>query len=82
MPHLYTSLTHKRSDADSYYFFRGYFSPEMDEVAIGAAHVFLKSIYNITIERGWLRVRLAWGDNVKLFWKAGEGIYNPTVPKQ
>lgn len=54
----------------------------MDEAGIGAAHVFLKSIYNITIERGWLRVRLTWGDNVKLFWKAGEGIYNPTIPKQ
>ncbi|KJA25629.1 hypothetical protein HYPSUDRAFT_85343 [Hypholoma sublateritium FD-334 SS-4] len=61
---------------------REHFAPEMDEAGIGAAHVFLKSIYNITIERGWLRIRLTWGDNVKLFWKAGEGIYNPTIPKQ
>lgn len=54
----------------------------MNEVGIGAAHVFMKSIYNVTIERGWLRVRLTWVDNVKMFWKAGEGIYDPTIPTQ
>lgn len=39
------------------------------------AHRFIKSIHNITIERGWLRVRLQWGDNVKAFWEAGAEIY-------
>ena len=58
------------------------FAPKLDEVGMGAAHVFLKSIYNITVERGWLRVRLSWGDNVKVFFEAGNGIYNPTIPKQ
>ncbi|KAJ3782569.1 hypothetical protein GGU10DRAFT_396781 [Lentinula aff. detonsa] len=39
-------------------------------------HKFLQSIHNITIERGWLRLRLDWGENVKIFWDAGSGIYN------
>jgi hypothetical protein len=46
------------------------------------AHRFLKSIHNITIERGWLRVRVQWGDNVKVFWEAGEEIYNDMDPRQ
>ncbi len=41
------------------------------------AHRYLKSIYNITIERGWLRLRIEWGDNVRIFWEAGEGVFNP-----
>ncbi|KAJ7592636.1 hypothetical protein C8J56DRAFT_929099 [Mycena floridula] len=44
------------------------------------AHRFLQSVYNITIERGWLRLRLHWGDNVKIFWEAGAGIYNAANP--
>ncbi|KAJ4492555.1 hypothetical protein C8J55DRAFT_533549 [Lentinula edodes] len=36
-----------------------------------AAHRFLQSIHNITIERGWLPLRLEWGENVKIFWDAG-----------
>lgn len=40
------------------------------------AHRFMQSIHNITIERGWLRLRLHWGDNVKIFWESGAGIYN------
>ncbi|KAH9997198.1 hypothetical protein BJV77DRAFT_1059059 [Russula vinacea] len=39
------------------------------------AHRFLKSIHNITIERGWLRLRLQWGDNIKIFWDAGASVY-------
>ncbi|KAJ3994232.1 hypothetical protein F5050DRAFT_1800803 [Lentinula boryana] len=39
-------------------------------------HKFLQSIHNITIECGWLRLRLDWGENVKIFWDAGSGIYN------
>ncbi|KAH7869316.1 uncharacterized protein C8R40DRAFT_1241123 [Lentinula edodes] len=41
-----------------------------------AAHRFLQSIHNITIERGWLRLRLEWGENVKIFWDAGSTVYN------
>ena len=39
------------------------------------AHKYLKSVHNITIERGWLRLRLQWGDNVKVYWDAGIGVY-------
>ncbi|KZP07458.1 hypothetical protein FIBSPDRAFT_762875 [Athelia psychrophila] len=45
------------------------------------AHRFLKSVHNITIERGWLRLRIQWGNNVKVFW-AGAGIYNASDPQQ
>jgi hypothetical protein len=65
-----------------YYLFRECFSPELTEAGLPAAHVFLKSIYNITVERGWLRLRLSWGDNVKIFWEAGAGIYNASISKQ
>jgi len=46
------------------------------------AHRFVQSIHNITIERGWLRLRLQWGDNVKIFWDAGVGLYNSSNPDQ
>ena len=36
---------------------REHFSPHLDGDEL-AAHMFLKSIDNITIERGWLRLRL------------------------
>lgn len=58
-----------------------YFSPQLDLVEVGPAHRFLKSIYNITIERGWLRLRLHWGDNVRVYWAAGQGIYNDSIPE-
>ncbi|GJJ07921.1 hypothetical protein Clacol_002127 [Clathrus columnatus] len=45
------------------------------------AHRFLRSVNNITIEQGWLQLRLQWGDNVKIYWEAGEGIYHPQDPK-
>jgi len=43
------------------------------------AHRFLKSIYNITIERGWSQLKIQFCDNVKEFWARGEldGIYDP-----
>ena len=44
------------------------------------AHRYLRSIHNITIERGWLRLRLQWGDNVKAFWEAGADIYVESNP--
>lgn len=42
------------------------------------AHRFLKSVHNITIERGWLRLRLQFGENVKLYWEAGKEVYKET----
>lgn len=57
------------------------FAPHLD-VEVLPAHRFVKSIYNITIERGWLRLRLQWGDNVKVYWEQGAGIYNDSVPEQ
>lgn len=56
---------------------REHFSPHLDGDEL-VAHMFLKSVHNITIERGWLRLRLQWGDNVKVFWDAGSDIYNST----
>ncbi|KAF9060796.1 hypothetical protein BDP27DRAFT_1429663 [Rhodocollybia butyracea] len=44
-------------------------------------HKFLQSIHNITIESGWLRLRLDWGENVKIFWEAGSGTYNALNPQ-
>ena len=43
------------------------------------AHVYLRSIHNISIERSWLRLRLDWGDNAVIVFEKGidEGIYNP-----
>ncbi|GJJ06727.1 hypothetical protein Clacol_000923 [Clathrus columnatus] len=52
------------------------FAPHLGEDA-PPAHRFLHSVNNITIERGWLQLRLQWGDNVKIYWEAGEGIYHP-----
>ncbi|KAJ3762218.1 hypothetical protein EV360DRAFT_36154 [Lentinula raphanica] len=42
------------------------------------AHVYLRSIHNISIERSWLRLRLDFGDNAVLFFYRGieDGIYN------
>ena len=44
-----------------------------------AAHVYLRSIHNISIERSWLRLCLDWGDNAVIVFEKGiaEGIYNP-----
>ncbi|KIJ05969.1 hypothetical protein PAXINDRAFT_20810 [Paxillus involutus ATCC 200175] len=54
---------------------REHFSPHLstDELP---AHRFLRSVNNITIERGWLQLRLRWGDNVKVFWEIGCDVYN------
>lgn len=42
------------------------------------AHRFLKSVHNIVIERGWLRLRARWGDNIYLEYKKGidAGVYD------
>ncbi|GJJ10097.1 hypothetical protein Clacol_004323 [Clathrus columnatus] len=52
------------------------FAPHLGEDA-PPAHQFLRSVNNITIERGWLQLRLQWGNNVKIYWEAREGIYHP-----
>ncbi|KIJ26753.1 hypothetical protein M422DRAFT_272156 [Sphaerobolus stellatus SS14] len=53
------------------------FFPEfpVDEVS---AHRFLRSIHNITIERGWSQLKFQFDANVDEFWDKGiiEGIYN------
>lgn len=43
------------------------------------AHVYLRSIHNISIERSWLRLRLDLGDNAIKFFNQGieDGIYDP-----
>lgn len=43
------------------------------------AHVFLRSVHNITIERSWLRLRMGLGDNAIQWFEKGinEGFYNP-----
>ncbi|KAF5386057.1 hypothetical protein D9615_002423 [Tricholomella constricta] len=62
---------------------REHFAPELEVVEFGPAHRFLKSVYNITIERGWMRLRIHWGDNVRAYWEVGQGtIYNSNIPKQ
>jgi hypothetical protein len=45
--------------------------------------VYVQSVHNISIERGWLRLRLEFGDNaVMVFKKAQEdGIYLAHVPE-
>ncbi|KAH7903949.1 hypothetical protein BJ138DRAFT_1019807 [Hygrophoropsis aurantiaca] len=60
---------------------REIFNPDLP-VSEFPAHRFMRSVNNITIERGWLRLRLQWGDNVLVFWEAGRDIYNPTDPQQ
>ncbi|EIN04921.1 hypothetical protein PUNSTDRAFT_116208 [Punctularia strigosozonata HHB-11173 SS5] len=37
---------------------------------------------NTTIEHGWLRLRLQWGDNVKEVWEKGRLIYDETNVNQ
>ncbi|KAJ7586451.1 hypothetical protein C8J56DRAFT_828296 [Mycena floridula] len=49
-----------------------------------AAHVYLRSVHNISIERSWLRLRLDFGDSAVMFFNNGiaEGKYNPDEHKQ
>ncbi|KAF8589668.1 hypothetical protein K439DRAFT_1383140 [Ramaria rubella] len=59
------------------------FSPELPITEL-PAHQFLQSIRNTTIERGWLRVRLQWSDNIKVIWEEGvqKYEYNSNDPQQ
>ncbi|KIJ42543.1 hypothetical protein M422DRAFT_254322 [Sphaerobolus stellatus SS14] len=55
------------------------FSPELEGLPV---HRFLQSIHNTTIERGWLQLRLQWGDNVKVVWEEGRDIYDASDEQQ
>ena len=65
----------------SYRSCREYFAPNIDREDV-PAHRFLRSVHNIVIERGWLRLRSVWGDNVYLEFIKGveDGTYNEDDP--
>jgi hypothetical protein len=54
------------------------------DIAELAAHVYIRSVHNIVIERSWFRLRLDWGDNVVAFFEKGieDGLYNPHNPRE
>ncbi|KIJ29780.1 hypothetical protein M422DRAFT_268732 [Sphaerobolus stellatus SS14] len=54
------------------------FFPELSVDKV-PAHRFLRSIHNITIERGWSQLKFQFDANVNSFWDNGllEGIYDP-----
>lgn len=62
---------------------REIYHPEYDSAEL-PAHVYLRSVHNISIERSWLRLRLDWGDNMVAFFYKGidDGMYNPDDPDQ
>ena len=62
--------------------FREIFHPDMD-LTVLPAHIYLRSVHNISIERSWLRLRLDLGDNAVLAFEKGkdEGVYNPDDPE-
>ncbi|KAJ7501648.1 hypothetical protein B0H11DRAFT_1713461 [Mycena galericulata] len=57
---------------------RALYHPEYDADEV-PAHVYLRSIHNISIERSWYRLRLDFGDNAVLKFQEGiiEGWYKP-----
>ena len=59
------------------YYSRDFFHPDIDSNDV-PAHRFLRSVHNIVIERGWLRLRSLWGDNVYLEYMKGieAGLYD------
>lgn len=61
---------------------REIFHPDYDNQEL-PAHVYLRSIHNISIERSWLRLRCELGDNAVLQFEKGEadGIYRPQDPQ-
>ena len=62
---------------------REIFHPDFDVHEL-PAHVYMRSVHDISIERSWLRLRLDWGDNAVIVFEKGkdEGIYNPDNPQQ
>ena len=61
---------------------REIFHPDISTTEL-PAHIYLRSIHNISVERGWLRLRLDFGDNAVAFFNYGidEGIYNYDDPQ-
>lgn len=47
------------------------------------AHVYVRSVHNIAVERSWLRLRLEFGDSAVICFKQGEddGIYLAHIPE-
>ncbi|KAF8714408.1 hypothetical protein AX14_012714 [Amanita brunnescens Koide BX004] len=47
------------------------------------AHVYVRSVHNISIERSWLRLRLEFGDSAVVAFKKAEedGVYLPHIPE-
>ena len=45
-----------------------------------AAHLFLRSVHNITIERGWLDLRREFSDNFPYFWSRGADVFDDGNP--
>lgn len=47
-----------------------------DELNDLSAHIFLRSVHHIPIERGWRELRNDLTHSVPHFWEEGEGVYN------
>lgn len=62
--------------------FREVFAADLDANLL-PAHIYMRSVHNITIERSWLRMRLDFGDNAVLFFSKGveDGVYNKDDPE-
>jgi hypothetical protein len=58
------------------------FHPEINEVET-PAHIYVRSVHNISIERSWLRLRLEFGDTAVIVFKKAEedGIYHSHIPE-
>ena len=58
------------------------FHPDIDPTET-PAHVYVRSIHNIAVERSWLRLRLEFGDNAVIVFKQGEddGVYLAHIPE-
>lgn len=63
--------------------FRDMFHPNYTAEEL-PAHVYLRSVHNISIERSWLRLRLEFGSTAVMRFREGlvevGGPYNPTDP--
>lgn len=59
------------------------FFPEYDNDEL-PAHIYLRSVHNISVERSWLRMRLDFGDNAVEAFESGalEHGYNDQNPNQ
>ncbi|CAK5276431.1 unnamed protein product [Mycena citricolor] len=57
---------------------RNTFHPDISEAEV-PAHIYLRSVHNISVERSWYRLRLDFGDRAVYLFKEGaiQGIYNP-----